>query len=79
MSDEARIEEEKQAIASMRAAQSNMIKALRRIETLEGRLKSAATHLDAAANYVPNGYRYNSTKKLSDMFKEYAEEARKDL
>lgn len=79
MSEAAKIDENKQAVASLRAAQANMSKALSRIDELERALEIAASHLDKAASMMPNAYLYNSCKSLKSEFQEYAASARAKL
>lgn len=79
MSDEAKTEEQKQAVASMRAAQKNMATAINRIEALERSLAAAANRLEDAAKHMPHAFGYNSTTRLCETFKGYAADARKEL
>ena len=77
---EQQIEQQKEAVASMRSAQAHMRSALGRIEHLELALKSAASDLDTAASFIAdNVYKYNSTTRAKDLVKEFAASARKAL
>jgi len=79
MQDEAKMQEQKDAVAAMKHAQANMTKALDRISKLEYALERCAKHLETAAGYFPNAYDFRSEKRLSEVYKGYAAEARKVL
>lgn len=56
---EAQIEKEKQAVAAMANAKSNMAAALDRIKTLETALRSASGTISTLKGYIaPNVYTY---------------------
>lgn len=78
--EEQRLEEQKQIIASMRNAQKNMQQALNRITALEGALKSAANSIDDLKRYLPeHGYTYRGEKKIRSLADDYAKSARELL
>lgn len=78
--NEEKLQQNKDAIASMRLAQINMRKALDRIEQLERALKRASEDLDGASNYISeSAYGYESREKLRDRVKKCAENARSHL
>lgn len=78
MTPEEKTQQEKDAVTAMKAAQSNMTKALSRIQELEINLKYLADRMDEAAKMI-SGYPYNSTTSYRDNFTKAANDARKIL
>jgi len=77
---ELQIEEERQAVTSMRLAKSNMELALRRNDTLEAALRSAIRDIEKFTDYVPkNVYLYNSAARCQEVMQKAAEDLRKIL
>jgi hypothetical protein len=78
MNSEEKLAKDKEAVASMRAAQKNMTVALERINELEGALTTCADRLGMAAKLL-TGYGYDSRLSLEEKFRGFAEEAKKIL
>jgi hypothetical protein len=80
MADDAKAQEQKEALASMKNAQANMMKALTRINVLESNLTSAVARLEEAAKQIPeSSYQYKSERTHRDYFLACAAEFRKAL
>lgn len=75
--DEERAAKEKDAVASMRLAQSNMSSALNRIKRLEQAVERGANAIRGLKKYAPErAYQYNSTKPVADEFDDAEKELR---
>lgn len=75
---EEKAQDEKNAILSMKAAQTNMKKALDRIQSLEWALENAANSLKEATKFV-HGYPYRSEESYAEKLEKAVAAARKVL
>ena len=77
---ELQIEEERQAVTSMRLAKSNMELALRRNDTLQVALRNAIRDIEMFTDYVPkNVFVYDSSVRCQDVMRNAVGELRKIL
>lgn len=76
--EELKARRDKEAVAAMKAAKTNMETALSRIGTLENAVANFASLVDTMLNHIPaDSFAYNSSDRNRDMFKNKRDEIMK--